>query len=62
MNNNVMWSGKEWITDSYPPKISQDVTEFMSVEENERRQGRTKELSLYLCVDGKRLFGISEQS
>ena len=35
MNNNVMWSGKEWITDSYPPKISQDVTEFMSVEENE---------------------------
>ena len=27
-----------------------------------RRQGRTKELSLYLCVDGKRLFGISEQS
>ena len=22
MNNDVTWSGKEWITDSYPPKIS----------------------------------------
>ena len=35
MNNDVMWSGREWITDTYPPKISQDATEFMSVEENE---------------------------
>ena len=62
MDENIIWSGKEWITDTYPPKISQDATEFMSVEENEDVKDRTKELSLYLCVDGKRLFGISEQS
>ena len=35
MDENIIWSGKEWITDTYPPKISQDATEFMSVEENE---------------------------
>ena len=35
MNNNVMWSGKEWITDTYPPKISQDGTDFTEVEGNE---------------------------
>ena len=35
---NITWSGKEWITDTYPPKISQN---------------RTKELSLYLCMDRK---------
>ena len=34
MNNNVMWSGKEWITDSYPPKISQDGTDFTEIEGN----------------------------
>ena len=35
MNNNVMWSGKEWITDTYPSKISQDRTDFTEVEGNE---------------------------
>ena len=35
MNNDVTWSGKEWITDTYPPKISQDGTDFTEVEGNE---------------------------
>ena len=34
MNNDVTWSGKEWITDSYPPKISQDGTDFTEIEGN----------------------------
>ena len=28
MDENIIWSGKEWITTSYPPKISQDGTDF----------------------------------
>ena len=52
MNNNVMWSGKEWITDSYPPKISQDATEFMSVEENE------ESISIELSDNGN---GVEEE-
>ena len=35
MDENIIWSGKEWITTSYPPKISQDGTDFTEVEGNE---------------------------
>ena len=35
VNDTVMWSGREWITDRYPPKISQDGIEFTEVEGNE---------------------------
>ncbi len=32
---NITWSGKEWITDTYPPKISQNSVDFVKTEENE---------------------------
>lgn len=35
VNDRVMWSGREWITDTYPPKTSQDAVEFIEVEESE---------------------------
>ena len=35
MDENIIWSGKEWITTSYPPKISQDGTDFSDVDGNE---------------------------
>lgn len=35
VNDTAMWSGREWITDRYPPKISQDGIEFTEVEGNE---------------------------
>ena len=35
VNDTVMWSGREWITDTYPPKISQDAVEFIEVESSE---------------------------
>ncbi len=35
VNDAVMWSGKEWITDTYPPKISEDGVQFTAVEGNE---------------------------
>ena len=49
MNNDVMWSGREWITDTYPPKISQDATEFMSVEENEDVKEELKNYCIIMC-------------
>ena len=62
MDENIIWSGKEWITDTYPPKISQDATEFMSVEENEDVKEELKNYRYIYVWNGKRLFGISEQS
>ncbi len=35
MDENIIWSGKEWITDTYPPKISQDGTNFTKMDGNE---------------------------
>ncbi len=35
MNNNVMWERQRMDTDTYPPKISQDGTDFTEVEGNE---------------------------
>ena len=35
VNDTVMWSGKEWITDTYPPKISEDGVKFTEVEGSE---------------------------
>ena len=35
VRETVMWSGKEWITDAYPPKISEDGVEFTEVDGNE---------------------------
>lgn len=32
VRETVMWSGKEWITDAYPPKISEDGVEFTEVD------------------------------
>ena len=32
---NITWSGKEWITDTYPPKISQNSVDFVKTDENE---------------------------
>ena len=43
-------------------EISQDATEFMSVEENEDVKEELKNYCYNYVVDGKRLFGISKQS
>ena len=34
-DDDIMWSGREWVTDEYPPKISQDAVEFTEIEGSE---------------------------
>ena len=33
MDENITWSGREWITDKYPPRISKNAIEFTDIEE-----------------------------
>lgn len=34
MDENITWSGKEWITDKYLSQISKNAIEFTDIEEN----------------------------
>ncbi len=49
MDENITWSGKEWITDKYPPQISKNAMEFTDIEENKTVKNRLQN-SRYIYV------------
>ena len=49
MDENITWSGKEWITDKYPPRISKNAIEFTDIEENKAVKNRLQN-SRYIYV------------
>ena len=49
MDENITWSGREWITDKYPPRISKNAIEFTDIEENKAVKNRLQN-SRYIYV------------